>query len=211
MPAARQPTEPMVAFARHREFLNRYYGVSRSFYDASRKYFLFGRDRVIDELLAERWDSLVEVGPGTARNLRLLHAARPEARYGGIEPCDAMRDHARATAPWATLVDAFAEEADYTSVLGRPPDRIVFSYSLSMVGDPVASLRRAIDSLPPQGEVVVVDFGPMEGLPSIARSIVRGFLRRFHVNPVDLDTLGREPTSVQRGPLGYFVSARFKR
>ena len=36
----------------HREFLNRYYGISRHFYDPTRKYYLFGRDRVLDPLAA---------------------------------------------------------------------------------------------------------------------------------------------------------------
>jgi S-adenosylmethionine-diacylgycerolhomoserine-N-methlytransferase len=197
--------------AQHRSFLNRYYGVSRSFYDASRKYFLFGRDAALRELLAERWSSLVEVGPGTGRNLRQLHRARPEAAYGGIEPCDAMREHARARAPWIRMVDAFAEQVDYAQVLGRPPDRILFSYCLSMVGDPGESLARAVDSLAPSGEVVVVDFGGMGGLPRPARKAVTSFLGAFHVRPVDPVALGREPLAQRSGPLGYFFIARYRR
>jgi S-adenosylmethionine-diacylgycerolhomoserine-N-methlytransferase len=204
-----QMVGPIDELARHRRFLNRYYGISRSFYDATRKYFLFGRDGVLDELLSDSWDSLVEVGPGTARNLRKLHAKRPQAAYGGIEPCDAMRDHASAVAPWARLVDAFAEEADYCAVLGHPPDRILFSYSLSMVGDPGVSLARAIDALRPGGEVVVVDFGTMDDLPSAARGVVRGLLAAFHVRPVDLDAFDAKPYARRRGPFGYYASARY--
>ncbi len=33
--------------AAHRSFLNTYYGISRHFYDVTRKYYLFGRDRVL--------------------------------------------------------------------------------------------------------------------------------------------------------------------
>jgi S-adenosylmethionine-diacylgycerolhomoserine-N-methlytransferase len=196
--------------SQHRSFLNRYYGVSRSFYDASRKYFLFGRDAVLGELLTESWSSLIEVGPGTGRNLRRLHQARPEAAYGGIEPCDAMREHAQARAPWIAMVDAFAEQADYAAVLGRRPDRILFSYCLSMVGDPRASLTRALDSLAPGGEVVVVDFGGMGGLARPARRAVRGFLATFHVHPVELSALGREPVAHHAGPFDYYFTARYR-
>lgn len=197
--------------AQHRSFLNHYYGVSRSFYDASRKYFLFGRDEALQELLADSWSSLIEVGPGTGRNLRRLHRARPEAAYGGIEPCDAMREHAQARAPWIQMVDAFAEEADYAALLGRPPDRILFSYCLSMVGDPWTSLARAIDSLAPFGEVVVVDFGNMGGLPRAARRAVTRFLATFHVHPIDPKALGREPSGLRNGPLDYYFTARYRR
>ena len=198
-------------FARHRSFLNRYYGVSRSFYDASRKYFLFGRDTVLRQLLAEPWSSLVEVGPGTGRNLRWLHRARPEAAYGGIEPCDAMREHAQSRAPWIRLVDAFAEQADFGAVLGRAPDRILFSYCLSMVGDPAAALARAVEALAPGGEVVVVDFSGMGGLARPLRSVVVRFLETFHVHPLSLGTLGRQPSVRRNGPLDYYVTARYRR
>jgi S-adenosylmethionine-diacylgycerolhomoserine-N-methlytransferase len=197
--------------AEHRSFLNRYYGISRSFYDASRKYFLFGRDAVLRDLLAEPWASLIEVGPGTGRNLRRLHQTRPEAAYGGIEPCDAMREHAKARAPWIRMVDAFAEQADYMAVLGRPPDRILFSYCLSMVGDPRASVTRAVESLAPTGELVVVDFGEMGGVPRLARKAVRGFLATFHVHPVDPVALGREPSARRSGPFDYYFIARYRR
>jgi S-adenosylmethionine-diacylgycerolhomoserine-N-methlytransferase len=206
-----QVVEPSEGFAQHRRFLNRYYGASRSFYDVTRKYFLFGRDRALRDLLAESWGSLVEVGPGTGRNLRKLHAARPEAAYGGIEPCDAMREHARAVAPWVQLIDAFAEQADHASVLGRPPERILFSYSLSMVGDPNASLSRAIEALPPGGEVAVVDFASMKGLPAPLRRVVRHFLAAFHVHPIDLDALDRRPYAVRHGPFDYYLTARYRR
>ncbi len=165
--------------ALQRAFLNRTYGLSRFIYDATRKYYLFGRDRALGGLLARPWDSLIEVGVGTGRNLRKLHRQRPSAAYGGIEPCDEMRRHAQPRVPWARLVDAFAEEVDYASVLGRPPDRILFSYSLSMVGDPEGALRRAVEALAPSGEVVVVDFGGMAGASQ--RPPV-GFLRRFLVS-----------------------------
>ena len=80
----------------HRAFLNRYYRLTRHVYDASRRFYLLGRDRAIRDLLAHDWQRLVEIGPGTGRNLRRLHAARPTARYGGIEASDEMLAHASA-------------------------------------------------------------------------------------------------------------------
>ncbi len=193
-----------------RAVLNRTYGLTRFVYDATRKYYLFGRDRVLRELLSEPWSSLIEVGVGTGRNLRKLHGVRPGDAYGGIEPCDEMREHARQRVPWARLVDAFAEDADYQSILGQRPDRILFSYSLSMVGHPRAALERAIEALAPGGEVVVVDFGRLGGVAASARQSFRRFLAAFHVQPVDLTALRLEPHALREGPLGYYTTARFR-
>jgi S-adenosylmethionine-diacylgycerolhomoserine-N-methlytransferase len=49
--------------AEHRKFLNTYYGISRHFYDWTRKYYLLGRDRELRALLREEWTTLVEIGP----------------------------------------------------------------------------------------------------------------------------------------------------
>ena len=170
----------------HRDFLNKYYGISRHFYDLTRKYYLFGRDAVIRDLLAEPWESLIEVGVGTGRNLRKLHAARPSARLGGLDASDEMLTHVRERAPWARLLHGFAEDADLSTILdGERPERILFSYCLSMVSDPVAALRNTQRALAPGGKVVVVDFSDLEGLPRLFQGGLRRWLRTFHVKPLD--------------------------
>ena len=40
---------------------------------------------VLEKLLALNWSSLLDVGDGTGEMLRMLAAARPEARYSGID------------------------------------------------------------------------------------------------------------------------------
>lgn len=198
--------EPAEARERHRAFLNRYYRHVRHVYDVSRRYYLFGRDRVLDELLEEPWESLIEVGPGTGRNLRKLHGARPGARYGGLEASDVMLEHARRRCPFATLEQGFAEEADLTSLLARRPDRILFSYVLSMVGDAERALCRARESLAPGGKVVVVDFGDLGGLPWLAGPLHR-FLRSFHVAAPAPHLLEAQGGALRWGPGRYFVVA----
>jgi S-adenosylmethionine-diacylgycerolhomoserine-N-methlytransferase len=193
----------------HRRFLNAYYGTSRHIYDVTRKYYLFGRDRALRELAKEPWETLVEIGPGTGRNLRRLHRARPEARVGGVEASDEMLEHARVRCPWASLVRGFAESADLAAVHGSPPDRILFSYCLSMVGEPRAALDRARQSLAPRGEVVVVDFADMGGMPAAPRSAFRSWLRAFHVRPLEAHLIEDGAARVSYGPMGYYAIARF--
>jgi S-adenosylmethionine-diacylgycerolhomoserine-N-methlytransferase len=192
----------------HRQFLNRYYGQVRHLYDVTRKYYLFGRDVALRELAAEPWQRLVEVGPGTGRNLRALHATRPHAHFGGVEASDVMLEHARARCPWATLRQGFADaEAAPLDLLGAPPDRILFSYCLSMVQDPARALHNARRALAPGGEVVIVDFADCAGLPGPLRDGFTRFLRGFHVTPLDAAAL-RGATTVRHGPARYYLLAR---
>ncbi len=195
--------------AEHREFLNRYYGLSRFFYDATRKYYLFGRDRAVQALTEDRgWQRLVEIGPGTGRNLRRLRRARPEAALGGIEASDAMLEHARKRCPWATLEHGFAETAPLSNLVGGRPDRILFSYCLSMVTDPSAGIAYARGALAPGGSVVVVDFADFGGFPTPLAHAFRAYLGAFHVEPLEAGTL-REAAALEYGRARYYVTARF--
>jgi S-adenosylmethionine-diacylgycerolhomoserine-N-methlytransferase len=191
----------------HRAFLDRYYGISRHFYDLTRKYYLFGRDSALRTLAEERFSSLVEVGPGTGRNLRFLHALRPDIEFGGLEASRAMLEVAAQKCPFARFEEGFAEEAELTEVLGRPPERILFSYCLSMVQDPEKALDRALDALAPSGRIVVVDFGDFARMsPSFAR-FMRRWLETFHVHALDFQLLQARGARLQWGPGRYYFSA----
>jgi len=188
----------------HRRFLDDYYGATHRVYDATRRYYLFGRDRVLASLGRERWRTLVETGCGTGRNLVHLRALKPSARYAGIEPSAPMRDHALRRAPFARIVDAFAEDAPYLALTGGPPERILFSYSLSMIADPDEALAHARTSLSPRGKLVVVDFADLSGVPRLVRRSFVRFLDAFHVRPVPRSLFARHGAQMIHGPVGYY-------
>lgn len=192
----------------HRDFLNRYYGWSRHIYDLTRKYYLIGREYALRDLLNEEWDVLVEIGPGTGRNLRKLHEKRPNARLGGVEASDQMLEHARTRCPWATLIHGFAEDADYSELLGAKPDRVLFSYCLSMVQDPVAALENARNSLAPGGEVLIVDFGDLNGIRQPARGALQKWLNTFHVEPLNTTLLRQFDAKISDGLGAYYTIGR---
>jgi S-adenosylmethionine-diacylgycerolhomoserine-N-methlytransferase len=196
--------------AAHVAFLDRYYGATHRVYDLSRKYYLFGRDTALAQLLKRPWSTLLEVGPGTGRNLAWLHRRRPEATFGGLEASGVMLAHAARRCPWARIERGFAEDGDLSAVLGQRPERILISYSLSMFRDPGAAIANARRHLAPDGELWVVDFSDLASVPSLLGAGLRRFLAAFHVAPVQ-DALLRAhgATSLQHGPGRYFVIARF--
>ena len=93
-------------------------------------------------------------------------------------------------------------------LLGAHPDRIFFSYCLSMVRDRAAALANARRSVADGGRVVVVDFADLGGLPSAIARGLRAYLRTFHVEPLDEATLAGA-TSMRFGPARYYVVAIF--
>ena len=195
----------------HREFLNRYYGWSKRIYDVSRKYYLFGRDRVIRELGREDWSTLVEIGPGTGRNLLQLRKAKPEATFGGVEACDEMLEFARERLPGVPLVQGFAESVDYANLLGEPIDRVLFSYCLSMIQDQAGALDRALASVRPGGQIVVVDFADLSGMPGLAGKALHKWLDLFHVESLDPAPLIERGAVVTYGPGRYYLIARIQK
>src|SRR5689334_365781 len=111
MPAALSPE-----VAAHAGLMDRVYRRQRHIYDFTRKYYLFGRDRLIDELALKPSETLVEVGCGTARNLIAIARRYPGARLFGLDASQAMLETAQAAVSRAglgariTLVHGLAEE-----------------------------------------------------------------------------------------------------
>ncbi|MBX7195409.1 MAG: class I SAM-dependent methyltransferase [Sandaracinaceae bacterium] len=195
--------------ARHRAFLDGYYGWAEPLYDVTRKPYLLGRDRALARIAARPYVRLVEVGAGTGRNLARLRALRPDATYAAIEPSAPMRRRLAGRCPWAVVHDGFAEDVDYRALFALArPDVILFSYSLSMIQDPARALRHARASLAPGGEVFVVDFGDLHRVPRSMAQLFHRWLDAFHVRPVDRALLAGERARVEEGRWGYYRIAR---
>lgn len=180
----------MTARAPHAALMDGVYRRQRHIYDATRKFFLFGRDRLLDELAPAPGDGVLEVGCGTGRNLVLAARRYPEARFHGLDISRAMLDTARhkidraALSPRIALAEGDATGFDPQALFGRAGfERVFFSYTLSMVPDWRAALTAGIAATAPGGRLHIVDFGQQERLPGLARSGLRAWLRLFHVHP----------------------------
>lgn len=172
--------------------MDRMYRRQRHVYDLTRKFYLLGRDRMIDGLNACRGDAILEIGCGTGRNLVEIAGRYPESRLYGLDVSAEMLVSATNAVARAglfgrvTLAQADAVTFDPVAVLGRAQfERIVISYCLSMIPAWPSVLKAALGLLPPGGELHIVDFGGQERLPGWSRSALRAWLKLFHVSPRD--------------------------
>jgi S-adenosylmethionine-diacylgycerolhomoserine-N-methlytransferase len=170
--------------------MDRIYRRQRHIYDASRKFFLLGRDRLIDGLDVPVGGTVLELGCGTGRNLVAVAGRYPDARLYGLDISEQMlRSALRSTVRrnlWTRVVLAQADAAAFDSdrIFGVSAfDRIFISYSLSMIPEWQPVLDRAVRLLVPGGSLHVVDFGQQAGLPAWFRRALLAWLGLFHVAP----------------------------
>lgn len=172
----------------HQRRMDHMYRYQRHVYDLTRKYYLFGRDTLIRELNAGPRATVLEVGCGTGRNLALIGKHFPRARLFGLDISAEMLASAAAKLSRRGRSPAMLRVADATSfeprIFGEAAfDRIVISYSLSMIPDWESAIDAAIAALNPGGSLHIADFGQQERLPASFRRLLRGWLTRFHVTP----------------------------
>jgi S-adenosylmethionine-diacylgycerolhomoserine-N-methlytransferase len=168
------------------EALDRFYQRQAGIYDWTRPFILFGRREIVAGLEAGPGNLALDVGCGTGWNLGSL--ARTGAEVVGIECSPAMLRRARRVVRlggrFRVSLDPrpYGTHADYWD----QADRILFSYSLSMMPPYLAILAHAHADLRAGGRIGVVDF--LDAVPPMAR-----WLARCHVSlgPERLDELCR--------------------
>lgn len=177
------------------------YRWTRHVYDLTRKYYLLGRDQLIDNIDAKEGENLCEVGCGTARNLIKIAKKYPSANIYGLDASDEMLKTARQNVLLSemedrvTLQQAFSQNFDPKTLFSvdKPLNKIVFSYALSIIPPWQESIDHALELLPEGGEIHIVDFGGQEDLPKWFSKFVFWWLKMFHVyhKPEILDYLKR--------------------
>jgi S-adenosylmethionine-diacylgycerolhomoserine-N-methlytransferase len=178
----------MLAETQTRRAMDRMYRRTRHIYDASRKYYLLGRDHLIQNIKPSNGESVCEIGCGTARNLRKMAVRYPGCDLYGIDASEEMLKTARVILAKRGLTDirlalGFAQSFDPQRTFGieRPFDKIIFSYALSIIPPWRESIDHALKLLKSGGEIHIVDFGGQEELPPRFREFLFWWLKKFHV------------------------------
>ena len=169
----------------HAALMDATYRHQRRIYDLTRRYYLLGRDHLIETLAPPDGGTVLEVACGTGRNLAKIGARYPGRQLHGFDISEEMLRSARAKlGDGALLARGDATDFDAEAMFGVARfDRIVLSYSLSMIPGWEAALGAATRHLAPGGEVHVVDFGDQAGLPAWFRRGLLAWLAKFHVTP----------------------------
>ena len=166
------------------------YRLQRRVYDLTRKYYLLGRDQMLDALRPPSGGTILEIGCGTARNLARTAKRYPQAELFGVDLSQMMLDAALRSLDRdrlrgrVNLAHGDATSFDAQALFARRTfDRVFFSYSLSMIPDWRAALSHGASLVGPGGSLHVVDFGRLDGLPAPIAASLRWWLAQFHVTP----------------------------
>lgn len=187
--------------------MDRIYRHQRHFYDLTRRWYLLGRDHLIEALAPPPGGAVLELGCGTARNLIAAARRYPEAHFFGLDVSAEMLATAARNVRRAglehhvTLAEGDATAFDARRLFGRERfERVFFSYSLSMIPPWREALAHAIAATAPGGRLHVVDFGQLEELPAWFRRLLYAWLARFEVHPrADLAERVRELAQAAAG------------
>ncbi len=167
--------------------LTAFYRWHAQVYDLTRTFLLFGRKAAAECLDPRPRQLVLDVGCGTGVSLGRLAATG--AQVVGIECTEAMRVRAQARVIRARLGGGILFDGrPYGSHAGYEGkvDRVLFSYSLSMIPPFEAVLERARRDLRAGGRIVVVDF--LDALRPVASALGRSHV---HLGGARLLALGR--------------------
>lgn len=185
----------------HARRMDGVYRRQRHVYDLTRKYYLFGRDRLIADLDVPDGGRVLELGCGTGRNLALIARRYRRARLVGLDISRAMLATAERRLAGRNVRLVAADAATFQAARDCGTDgfeRIVISYALSMIPSWRETIANALDQLAPGGRLMIVDFGQQERLPAWFRGLLRGWLARFHVTPrADLVAVAAEEAATR--------------
>jgi S-adenosylmethionine-diacylgycerolhomoserine-N-methlytransferase len=170
--------------------MNRMYRWQRHIYDATRRYYLLGREQLIEGLRPSLGATVLEIGCGTGRNLVLAAERYPQARFFGIDVSTEMLTSAisalarRDLKTRVRVAHGDGTAFDPQVLFGiQSFDHIIIAYSLSMISEWQRVLQAATSRLRPGGQLHVVDFGRQERLPRIVRTLLVRWLAIFAVTP----------------------------
>lgn len=187
---SRSPGDRSTTLVGAAESMDRIYGNQRHIYDLTRRYFLLGRLPLIEALHPPKGGTVLEIACGTAWNLIQAGRRYPDARLFGFDVSATMLHTARSRIARAGLqqrVEIAAGDAtafDGARMFGIASfDRIILSYTLSMIPRWSSVLDEAIRHLAPGGRLHIVDFGDCAHWPRPARRLLKGWLSRFSVSP----------------------------
>jgi S-adenosylmethionine-diacylgycerolhomoserine-N-methlytransferase len=170
--------------------MDRMYRHQRHIYDLTRKFYLLGRDGLLDALPRAPGTNICELGCGTGRN-RVRRARRsPETQLYGIDISREMLAQAgksldrNGLASRVHLATSSIGDLDPTALFGIAAfDTVYLSYVLSMIPAWQEAAAGALRILRPGGMLAIVDFADQSAASALRRRALLAWLALFDVRP----------------------------
>jgi S-adenosylmethionine-diacylgycerolhomoserine-N-methlytransferase len=170
--------------------MDRMYRHQRHIYDLTRKFYLLGRDGLLDALPQASGTTICELGCGTGRNLVQLARRARGTRLYGIDVSRAMLAQAGKSLERSGLTSRVRiaasgiAELDPAKTFGVAAfDAVYLSYVLSMIPDWQGAVAGALRVLRPGGTLAIVDFGDQSAASALRRRALLAWLALFDVHP----------------------------
>ncbi len=155
------------------------YNIHAKFYDLTRKFFLLNRKKAIELLDVQKQDKILDLACGTGLNIPLLLKNTSPGNILGIDYSEAMLEKARKKYSKINFVKADASNYN----LFYKFDKIICTYSLSMIDNWEKTIFNAKNSLKDKGIFVILDFYKWNGIIKFFYPIFKSWLKKYDVNP----------------------------
>lgn len=159
--------------------LEKFYSVHSRFYDLTRPFFLFSRRRAISALDVKSDDRILDFACGTGLNVSLLLKNTTPENITGIDYSHSMLGVARRKYPGVKFIEGDIAAYKFDGKF----DKIICTYSLSMVDEYEKAISNASRILKEDGAFVVLDFHPWRGVGRIFYPVFRWWLMKHGVDP----------------------------
>ncbi|MEQ1695018.1 MAG: class I SAM-dependent methyltransferase [Hyphomicrobiaceae bacterium] len=174
----------------HADHMDGIYRYQRYIYDASRKFYLLGRDAMVEGLQPPAGGTVLEVGCGTGRNLIMAAKRYRQAQFYGFDISKMMLETAQTNVDGSGLAKRVVlAQGDASAFSGEALfgvaqfDRVYISYAVSMIPPWQAAVEQAFAAVKPGGSLHIVDFGQQTDLPTWFKAGLHGWLAKFTVTP----------------------------
>ena len=171
----------------HGALMDQVYKRQRLIYDATRKYYLLGRDYALKQMMPAENAHVLEIACGTGRNLDQFDMRYPKRSLYGLDISSEMLISAEAKLGRRAKL-ALGDACDFSpsDLFDHLQfDQIMMSYCISMIPAWEDAIAEAVRHLTPGGTLHIVDFGDQTRMPRWFDRGLRNWLGKFHVFPRD--------------------------
>ncbi len=158
--------------------LEEFYKLQSKFYDLTRPFFLFSRKKAVGCLDIKPSDRILDLACGTGMNIPLLLKKTTADNIIGIDYSYSMLAVARRKYPEVKFIEGDIASYQFNEKF----DKIICTYSLSMVDEYEKAILNASRALKEDGMLVVLDFHPWRGIGKIFYPAFRWWLMRHGVD-----------------------------